>query len=149
MHYIICTNNSTVLNRVHIFVFLGLPAFLSSIKVIVPTLIACHAFQQAPKKIKESSGSKKALTYYIEFEMGKSNLNLSVKEKLDRIYTVYVSNSTDTVNILTETAADKLYKERSIHLTNYLISKGVPASHIRAIDFGKKTSIDGIDLIIK
>lgn len=106
-------------------------------------------FKQTPKLIKENSGTEKTLTYEVVFAINKSYLSIALKEKLDRIYKVYTANHTDTLNIISKTPGDKLYKERSINVTNYLISKGVPSSHIRYIDFGKLKTGNGIEIIIK
>lgn len=101
-------------------------------------------------KIKqENSNTKKTLTYEVVFDQNKSSLNLAAKDKLDRIYNVYAKNILDTLNIISKGNKDDLFKERSIAVTNYLISKGVPSSRIRYIDFGNAKVGDGIEVIIK
>lgn len=150
-----------MLIRLHIFLFLVLPnAFLidegnwnvlrscgnTENKLVNSTV---STFKQTPKIIKENSSTEKTLTYEVVFAMNKSYLSMALKEKLDRIYKVYTTNHTDTLNIISKTPGDKLYKERSINVTNYLISKGVPSSHIRYIDFGKFKTGNGIEIIIK
>lgn len=137
IHYGNCTINSPVLKLIHICLFFAFSVSLA---------------QEPAKKtttVKENSDSKKTLTYEVVFEMNKSYLNLAAKDKLYRIYKVYANNISDTLNIRSEGAIDKLFKERSIAVTNYLISKGVPSAHIRYVDFGKVKVGNGIEVIIK
>lgn len=143
--------------------------FFSYIQILLVLVLPTISAQQTPKKlgsknsssdsstgsskpssnIYENSSSKKKLTYEVVFEMNKSNLNISVKDKLNRVIKVYQNNFTDTLNIVSANTIDQLFKDRSFSVTNYLISHGVPSSHIRCINYGKMAVLDGIELIIK
>lgn len=103
------------------------------------------------KKAKEVSISKinRSLTYYIVFEKGKTELNSEMKQKLDRVAKVFKNNINDTLNIMSNTQKTSLYKERSISVNNYLISKGVPPPKIRFIEVGKLKAAREIQIILK
>ncbi len=125
---------------------------------IILLLVLLDLNAQIPKKktelkktSKEVPISKidKTLTYYIVFENGKTELNNDMKEKLDRVAKVFRTNSGDTLNIMSDIKMVPFYKERSISVNNYLISKGVPHTQIRFIEVGKLKVTKEIQLILK
>jgi outer membrane protein OmpA-like peptidoglycan-associated protein len=103
------------------------------------------------KTAKEIPMSKvtKTLTYYIVFEPGKTELSKDMKEKLDGICKVFRSNPGDTLDISSGSEKNKFYKERSVSVNNYLISKGIPQAQIRFVEFGKIRAAREIQLILK
>jgi outer membrane protein OmpA-like peptidoglycan-associated protein len=103
------------------------------------------------KTAKEVPISKvtKTLTYYIVFETNKTELSNNMKEKLDGICKIFRSNPGDTLDISSDSEKNKLYKERSISVNAYLISKGIPQAQIRFVEFGKIKAAREIQLILK
>lgn len=120
-----------------------------------PTLNAQQPKQKPKTSSKESvkevaiSRVNKPLTYYIVFEKGKAELSKEMKEKLDRVYRVFLNNLQDSVDILPGSEKNKLYKERSISVNNYLLQKGVPQNQIRFIEVGKIKAAREIQLVLK
>lgn len=128
--------------------------------IIIPVLGFSTLKAQEPKQktnselkktSKEVAISKvnKPLTYYIVFENGKTELNKDMKEKLDKICNVFQNNSSDSLDILSGSEQNALYKQRSISVNNYLISKGIPKTQIRFIEVGKIKATREIQLILK
>lgn len=154
MHYSNCTSAFKVFRCVQIMLLLALSTVYSQ-QAVTNTAAknnkndSSTKILQSTTNIRENSSTKKKLTYEVLFEINKSNLSLAAKDKLNRIYNVYLNNTNDTMNIISEHKGDQLFKERSIAVTNYLIFKGVPSSHIRYIEFGKAPVRDGIELILK
>jgi flagellar motor protein MotB len=104
--------------------------------------------KQTPKEVPLSKVNK-TLSYYIVFKNGEQNLSNEMKEKLNRIVKIFNTNPNDTLTIMSEQKKILLHKERSISVNNYLISKGVPASQIRFVEYGKLKVTKEIQLILK
>ena len=115
---------------------------------------ACYSIEEMVDFLNKGTdiSDKKVCMYNLNFEFGKSTLEKSSYEYLDKVVVLMQKNPTvkviingHTDNVGTEDANMKLSKERAVSVYDYLVSKGIESPRLTYKSYGSTMPIASND----